>query len=411
MVPTAVHAGLGVVVPIQAQILTSLQPESGEWLGYAVASDADLLVAGAPLGGADRMGSAHVYRWDGQAWVPEAQLRAAQQDAFDRFGDAVAVDGGTLAVFSRGGPAGSLGPGAVHIFQREAGLWRQEAKLQAPEPSPSERFGSSLAIDGDTLVAGNPSHDLPAAEDAGTVVVLVRDQGVWRLEAELRAPDPTPNARFGESVAIQGDVLLVGSPFLVTAPGETGRVDVFERRAGTWAWTAKLEGDGMSQGEAFGMAVDLELPWALVGAPHDDRAGAGDHGSAWTFRRTVEDWSPGQRLADPNPDMFDQFGGAVDIAEDLALVGARNDDMFSLTLGPTQGNVGADAGAVHIFHRLAVGWVTSGVTLLTPEAQPGMEFGRTVALGEHGAVAGAFRYDVEAAVEAGAVFVFATAEV
>ncbi|HBR52231.1 MAG TPA: hypothetical protein DEA71_19415 [Nitrospira sp.] len=98
----------------------------------------------------------------------------------------------------------------------------QQAYLKASNPDPNDKFGSAIAIDGDTLVVGAQEKDSGSSRitgnqsnnsgnDIGTVYVFVRSGGIWTQQAYLKASNPDDLDTFGTSVAISGNTIVVGA--------------------------------------------------------------------------------------------------------------------------------------------------------------------------------------------------------
>jgi uncharacterized repeat protein (TIGR01451 family) len=86
-----------------------------------------------------------------------------------------------------------------------------ETKLTASDGAGIDRFGWSVAISGDTVVVGAPLDDTAAGFDVGSAYVFVRSGSVWSEQAKLTASDAAAFDRFGWSVAISGDTVVVGA--------------------------------------------------------------------------------------------------------------------------------------------------------------------------------------------------------
>ena len=146
---------LGAPLPLApAGELFPVVPHPSAESGSAVALDSGWLVVGAPLDDAagKDAGAVRIFRWAAGFWMQKAELFPAQPQEGARFGSAVAIRGGLLAV-------AAVGEGAVYLFEEnEDGGWTQTARLSRGE---SERgsFGRSLALD---RGRGRPSFDTPA---------------------------------------------------------------------------------------------------------------------------------------------------------------------------------------------------------------------------------------------------------
>ena len=106
----------------------------------------------------------------------------------DEFGAAVALSGDTLVVGAPGdGDSGSLA-GSVYVFQRSGTGWTLRQKLLADDAQAADRFGSAVAVDDNTLVAGAPFADhLSNRRNFGRAYVFEQTNGVWALRQKLTA--------------------------------------------------------------------------------------------------------------------------------------------------------------------------------------------------------------------------------
>ncbi len=245
--------------------------QAGNLFGYWAALDGDYLAAGAPgialadgTGGfaTDRpAGAVYVFQRQGEVWVEQAKVLPADSRPGDRFGLRVALSGDTLAVGApyKQAPPGGSAAGAVYLFQRQGEAWVQQALLASPDGAPFDLFGSSLALQGDTLVVGARSADLPGETNAGAVYVYQRASSGsdWALQDRLGAENGAARDYFGQEVALYGDMLLVGAPGRDerSAGQNTGAVYVFERRGETWFSQGTLKVPGLAANAQLGYAL------------------------------------------------------------------------------------------------------------------------------------------------------------
>ena len=184
----------------------------GDHFGEAVAIDGDFLVIGAHAD--DDMGSfsgsAYVFARQGLEWIEHAKLVADDGALFDAFGLAVTISGDYVAVGALADDDDGGGSGAVYVFARNGETWVQQAKLTALDASAGDAFGVSVAMDGDLLVVGAHRVD-DAGEDSGAAYVFRRVGSTWSQEAKLTPDDADESDFFGEAVAISGDTVIVGA--------------------------------------------------------------------------------------------------------------------------------------------------------------------------------------------------------
>ena len=209
--------------------------------GWSVAADGDTIVVGSygnNGGGADS-GAVYVFTRTGTTWTQQQKLLSADIAAGDGFGYSVSVDGDTLVVGTPLDDDAGSNSGSAYVFTRSGTVWTQEAKLTASDAFVSDNYGSSVAISGDSVVVGSPGGG-SAGVNSGAAYVHVRSAGVWSEEAELAASDGSVADVFGSSVAIDLDTIIVGSPGHDVAAGDSGAAYVFTRTAGAWSESAQL---------------------------------------------------------------------------------------------------------------------------------------------------------------------------
>ena len=208
----------------------------------------------------------------------------------------------------------------------------QQAQLTAADGAPSDLFGWRVALSGDSALVAAPADDVGGNLDQGSASVFVRSGGTWSRQAKLTAADGAANDDFGNYVALDGDTALVAAPGDdVGSNREQGSAYVFVRSGSTWSRQAKLTASDGAANDEFGHAVALSGNSALVGAPGDDVGSNIDQGSAYFFVRLGSAWSRQAKLtgtAGAAPADF--FGeGAVALDGGRALVGAPWGDVGS----------------------------------------------------------------------------------
>jgi hypothetical protein len=321
-------------------------------------------------------------------------------DPSSSFGAALAIDGDTAVV---GAPYDDSQPtdgGAVYVFVRAGATWTLQQKLLIPEPGSSDWFGFSVAVSGDTLVAGAPAHDTPAGSTAGAAWVFVRSGGTWSLQRKLLAADGTAGDRFGHTVSIDGDTLVVGAPYADTLAGgfDAGAAYVFARSGASWSQQGKLTAADGDVEDNFGSAVALSGTTTVVGAPHDNIGTATSVGSVYAFVRSGSVWSQQQKLLASGGITGDQFGASVAIDGDTLVAGAILDDAPPVDF----------AGSAFVFVRSGGVWSEQQKLVAGDRAELDY-FGVSVAIDGETVVVGAHFADPPAGAEAGAAYVFVRA--
>ncbi|MFG0286092.1 MAG: GC-type dockerin domain-anchored protein [Phycisphaerales bacterium JB039] len=196
-------------------------------MGYALALSADWLFVGAPghlLGGA-----VFVYRRGPGGELTFVQKLTPRDAAVGpRFGQAIAVDGATLAV---GGPSSDrqfVAQGAVYIFELVDGQWALRSEVTHDNPLDDDALGSAVALSGETLVAGAPRHRGLWPDSIGAAYVFTRrGDGSWAQAAELAHGSPATGP-YGSAVAVRSRWAVVGSRGEATAGPNGGAAYIFD---------------------------------------------------------------------------------------------------------------------------------------------------------------------------------------
>ena len=355
--------------------------------GYSLATSADLVILGAPYDHGSGFNSGSAYIFDGSAtWIQLAELTALDLAEGDQFGYSVAISGDLAIVGAWGDDDGGSASGSAYVFDRSTG-WSQVAKLTASDPERGDQFGYSVGISGNLAVVG-ARLDRDGGSASGTGYVFDGSAG-WNQVAVLTPSDAAANDQFGTSVAISRNLAIVGAPGDRDDGSDSGSTYVFDGSTG-WSQIAKLTASDAAAVDRFGTSVAIDGDLAIVGAPlHDDRGP--DSGSAYLFDGSTG-WSQVAELTASDGAALDRFGYSLATGDDLAIVGAWDDD-----------DRGSASGSAYLFDG-SIGW--SQVAKLTAsDATRGDEFGFSVAISGNVAVAGA-PLDDDGGSASGSAYVF-----
>jgi hypothetical protein len=311
--------------PVELGELFASDGTQGDHLGSAVAIAGDVVVAAAlnddPHG--DDSGSVYVFRRHAGAWAQEAKLVPADGDADDYFGWSVATDGTTITVGAYQDADQDGMAGSVYVFRFDGTSWVQEAKLYSNHKYGAKWLGYSVAVQGDTLVAGAPLDD----GYNGEAVVFRRAGGTWTQEAEL-IPDAALHA--GSALAIQDDVLVIGAGIDETGYQDidAGAAYIYRRSGSVWTQETTLNGD--KPNGVFGSAVSLDHDVMIVGAMAEN-AGAGvQSGAVYVYRFDGSSWQREAKLIASDGARDRRFGTSVAVSGRRALIGSRGGAAYQL---------------------------------------------------------------------------------
>ena len=258
--------------------------------------------------------------------------------------------------------------GAVYIYERRnSGEWVRFAYLKADNRDESDRFGASISLDGDTLVVGawsedgnglDPNDD--SATNSGAAYVFRRDPGDatdWEPQQYLKGSNTAESDEFGYSVAVSGNTLVVGAPEHDGAGAASGGAYVFTRsNEGSWTEQQYLLASNAENADRFGWSVAIDGDRLVIGAINESSNGVGGEsdnsavlaGAAYVFSRDdTHTWTKSLYLKASNAGIVDRFGWSVAIAGDAVAVAAPEEASNGVD-GETD-NSASKAGAAYVF--------------------------------------------------------------
>ncbi len=316
-------------------------------IGERVAISGDTVMLGAPLDDdtATDSGAAYIYTRSGSSWALEQKLKASDAQAGD--GDnttAFAISGDTAVIGLQDEDTTALTAGSIYVFTRSGTTWTQQQKIQSSDAAENDRFGKSVSIDGDTIVVGAHYEDDTAA-NAGSIYVFTRSGTTWTQQQKIQASDVAANDEFGTAVAISGDTIIAGSVWDDDVYAGSGSAYIFTRSGTTWTQQQKLTSSVPELVARFGTAVTIDGDTAAVGVPWENVSSVADSGAVYIFTRSGTTWTEQQRIPHPSPGASDNFGKSVDVDVNNVIIGAENIDSPS-----------SNSGKAYIYKRTGGTW-------------------------------------------------------
>jgi RNA polymerase sigma factor (sigma-70 family) len=244
--------------------------------GIAVAISGDYLVVGSRF--EDHAGGAiYIFKRDGDAWIEQAKLISSNWAQYDRFGEAVSISG-DYVIASASYHDNKIG--SAYVFKRDGDTWKEQAILTAEDGKAMDFFGYSVSISGDYAIVGARG---AGGGWRGASYIFVRDGTSWRQQAKIVPGDLAMDDQFGYSVSISGDYAIVGS---IYTGRWKGAIYGFMRDGDTWRQVSKLTATDGAERDYFGK-VAFSGNYVIVGANGADVSGA-DSGAAYIYN-CVED--------------------------------------------------------------------------------------------------------------------------
>ena len=255
-----------------------------------------------------------------QTAIDMTRLIASDGSHSQRFGTSVAVSGDTV-VIGAPEPVELETGGAAYIYALTEGVWTQQAKLVPDELSVLRNFGTSVDIDGDTAVIGDYAH---SDSSPASVNVFRRDGSNWSPEAKLIEPPRPDNPYsfipvFGSQVGVSGDTMIALSHNENTPDNNSDKKYIVYERAGTtWSRTGEFGSIEDSEYRTFGISSAISGETVLVGA----KKFSDSPGVVFVFTRSDTGWIQQAKLVASDLTDSDGFGRAVALDGNTAIIGA-----------------------------------------------------------------------------------------
>ncbi len=266
-----------------------------------------------------------------------------------------------------------------------------EVKITASDGAADDRFGDSVAVSGDYVVVGAYG-DNDAGSNSGSAYIFKRNGTAWTEQAKINASDGAAGDCFGCSVAISGDYAIVGARSDDDRGSSSGSAYLFKRNGTVWAQEAKITASDGAADDWFGWRVAVSGDYVVVGAYGTDDAGLSS-GSAYIFKRDGTAWTEQAKITAIDGATGDLFGHSVAISGDYVVVGAFGDN-----------DAGSRSGSAYIFKRDGTAW-TEQDKITAIDGATGDWFGWRVAVSGDYVVVGAYGTD-DAGMDSGSAYIY-----
>ena len=388
-------------LPVVVTRLTALNGSAGAYFGKSISISGDTMVVGAPattVGNNTNQGAVYVFTEIGSTWTETAMLTASNGASDAYFGNSVSISGDTIVVGAENATiGGNIAQGVAYIFTEPDSGWAnmtQTAELTASDGTGHNQFGTSVAIDGSTVVVGSAGANL----FRGTAYVFTEPGSGWAnmtQTAELTASDGAAYAYFGTSVSVSGNTVVVGAGD-ATVAGNTaqGAAYIYTEPGSGWVnmtQSAKLIASKGGAGDEFGVSVSIGGDTVIVGAGNATVGANIAQGAAYVFTGSGSAWSQAAELTASNGAEGDDFGTSVSISGSTVVVGTFAANSLQ--------------GAAYLFSETGSAWAQT-TELTASDGVAGDEFGASVSISGSTPAIGAPNATVGGSPYTGAAYVF-----
>lgn len=349
-------------------------PENTQYFGASVAIDGNVIAATAPGLFAD--GTVHIYENDGSGWTGSNPVNSLSDTGLKLPGSGkdIILEENLLVI-------GSPWTQKTRVFTKTGLSWADdvdEAELVASDPGVLGRFGASVALQGEYILVGDPLNS-NGSQEVGAAYLFKKSTTGWKTTNEL--------AKFTSSSAAYNDVMgtdvgLIDGLALVGAPGKqsgAGLVYVFEKPVSEWETATETSGIGptpyfKNYSEYFGHGLAIDGNVALVRSLKNREVNI--------LEKEGDTWVQKARLTASDFASEDDFGDGLSIYGNVAVVSSPGDD-----------DNGSNSGSVYIYVKPGTGWedMSETVKISASDGQPGDRFGTGVDIYEDQIIVGAYQ--------------------
>ncbi|UCF43883.1 MAG: hypothetical protein JSV99_02880 [Planctomycetota bacterium] len=312
---------------IEQANLTASDGAYSDYFGGSVSISGDYAIVGAGLDddNGNWSGSAYIFKREGQVWSQQGKLTASDGAESDLFGCAVSISEDYAIVGAYGDNDNGNNSGSAYIFKRDGTVWSEQDKLTASDDAADDWFGWSVSISGDYAIVG-VCRDDDNGYDSGSSYIFKRDGMFWSEQDKLTASDGNEIDWFGTCVSISGDYAIIGANYDDDNGSSSGSAYIFKREGEVWIEQDKLTASDGTADDRFGGSVSISGDYVIIGAQRDGDNGY-HSGSAYIFKRDGKTWSEEAKLTASDGYDRDYFGGSVCVVgSDYAVVGAYYGD-------------------------------------------------------------------------------------
>ncbi|PID64990.1 MAG: hypothetical protein CR962_00460 [Gammaproteobacteria bacterium] len=340
----------------------------------------------------------YIFDFDGSSWEQSAKFTININDRV--YGRSISLHGNRLAVGANWADIdGNDFQGAVYIFDFNGSSWVQSAKLTASDGEASDRFGSSITLGGNRLVIGATGANVNNNNDQGAVYIFDFNDGSWVQSAKLTASDGTNHSSFGNFVSLDNNRVAIRAygqrEGLFSHTIRPGAVYIFDFNGSSWVQSAKLTASDGDKWDKFGASFSLDGNRIAIGAHGVNVNGNDSQGAAYIFDLGNDGWRQSAKLIAADGSADDHFGGSISLNGNRVAIGSNE----------TDDNNNAPQGAVYLFDLGTDGWIQSG-KITAADGSANNYFGYSITLNDNRFAIGASGADGNGNPDQGAVYIY-----
>ncbi len=341
-------------------------------------------------------GAVFMYKKENGNWVLHQLLKAGDRASGDRFGYSVSVSGTALIVgASLADLPGKADAGKAYAFRYNGTNWVEEKIMTASDAAAEDYFGTSVAIDGNLAIIGAPGKEYvnqpPTRLNEGAVYIWRYASFVpdWVQDYKDIWDQGSGNSKYGTSVSIDANTGIAA----IGAPGHNSNKGVvaIKYRQSNPEWAFTVFTNSVATGGQYGSSVSLKGAYLAVGSPYETGVGSiAGSGRVYVYKLEFGSWNYHADVAVTDAQNGDMVGASVSLHDAYLVVGMPGKNVNGFVM---QGQALIyKMGTVQGPFGSAAGWIrqrsiTDGTTT------PNNNFGTAVSVNQGNVIVGGFLYN------------------
>ena len=367
--------------------------ESGDSFGRAVSNCAEWFVVGANRDddNGQNSGSVYVYKENGYGELDEYKIIPNDGDYNEYFGKSLVISDDWLVVSSIYDDENGEKSGSVYVFYYNGLDWIESAKINPEDGDAYDRFGYSVDLFENRIIVGSV-YDDDYGENSGSVYIYFFNGTDWVFEDKINSIYQEAEDHFGKSSSIYNNIIAVGSYADDNGEENVGSVSVFIFDGNSWIETQKIFSSDASANDYFGNEVEIFYNRLIVGSYYADNI-YDNSGSVYVYELTDENiFEFDIKINAFDEYLNDNFGQSIAIYENFIAVGSLNDDN------------GTNSGAVYVY-ELIDNEIVYELKFIPEDSGEYDEFGSSVSIFNNQLIAGS-QLDDDMGYDAGSAYIY-----
>ena len=275
----------------------------------------------------DKAGAAYIFTYNGEVWIQHAKLLPDEENDYQYFGQSVAISDNYAIIGGFGIVVNDIKSGAALVYKNNNGNWEYQTKIVPFDAGNDDFFASALALSDDKLIIGSyrDNGELDDLSMSGSAYIYKNRDGSWEVEQKLYANDAKPFDFFGCSVDIHGDTAIIGAYGTDDLGNKSGAAYIFTFNGTQWIQTSRLTSPDGAKEDRFGHSVSISDNYLVVGAIGEDSLG-NKAGSVYLYLKKDHSWIFYKKINASDGGTDANFGYALSLWQNQLLVGAYGDD-------------------------------------------------------------------------------------